>query len=829
MRLGAVTLGLLTACACAEPSARYLARIQSEVVVDLRRGDLTEAQTLAERGLDLTRSRPTSVSAWEFRLLRAESLILQLKATDPQADLTDEMPREAAFDSLRARQRYLQARANISQGRLKDALDAVEKGRRTASTRDVRFDLDVLSGQIRLRLGQREDAEALLRSVISEATVVGDHYHQAWALNDIGMARLLSNRFDEALSSFERVLSLRDLEPFTIYALSLHNAGTCYNELGELQRASELQRRAVAIHERHPPTNYYEQALGDLGRTYLEQGDVPRALSNLQRAFDVATSVHMNTDAALWAGSLAKAYIDLRRWDEAARFNEEATRIRRTSGTGRLMWNTLNAAEIVAGRGRLDEAKQLYTDAIAASITEPAVQWQANAGLAHLAIASHDETHAAEYFERTLQIIEQTRSDLLKTDYKLSYLSSLIRFYREYVDALIRNGRTDSALEVADSSRARILAERERTTSPGRISVARFRRAAALTGRPMLFYWLEPAQSYLWVVTASETQCVPLPGSGTIETLVREHHATIQSSLADPLSTQDTPGDRLYTALVSPAARWIPNGASIVIVPDGALHGLNFETLPVGGSRRHYWIEDVEIEIVPSLGLLTTLLEADSQRQRQRPIEIAPARSLLLVGAPSLSDPAFPTLRYAAAEMRMVAGHFDPGRVVSYDGARATPAAYRDAHPDRFALVHFTAHAETNVDSPLDSAVILATHDGTYKLYARDVAEQPLKLQADLVTVSACRGAGARAYSGEGLIGFAWAFLRAGARRVIAGLWDVDDQSTAALMNDLYERITAGDSPGRALRAAKLGLIRRGGKYVKPYYWGPFELFTVSP
>src|ERR1700736_3960229 len=143
--------------------------------------------------------------------------------------------------------------------------------------------------------------------------------------------------------------------------------------------------------------------------------------------------------------------------------------------------------------------------------------------------------------------------------------------------------------------------------------------------------------------------------------------------------------------------------ATLVSVPDGALHGLNGETLPAGGPRRHYWIEDVEIEIVPSLGLLTTSLEADGQSQKQGPMGSVSPRSLLLVGAPSLSDPAFPTLRYAAAEMRMVAGHFDPGRVVSYDGARATPAAYRDAHPGDFAMVHFTAHAETNVDSPLDS------------------------------------------------------------------------------------------------------------------------------
>ena len=96
--------------------------------------------------------------------------------------------------------------------------------------------------------------------------------------------------------------------------------------------------------------------------------------------------------------------------------------------------------------------------------------------------------------------------------------------------------------------------------------------------------------------------------------------------------------------------------------------------------------------------------------------------------------------------------------------------------------MHFTAHAEANTESPLDSAVILSQDGSGYKLYARDILEQPLS--ADLVTISACRGAGERKYAGEGLVGFAWAFLRAGAQRVIAGLWDVDDRSTAALMDE---------------------------------------------
>jgi CHAT domain-containing protein len=198
--------------------------------------------------------------------------------------------------------------------------------------------------------------------------------------------------------------------------------------------------------------------------------------------------------------------------------------------------------------------------------------------------------------------------------------------------------------------------------------------------------------------------------------------------------------------------------------------------------------------------------------------------STLIIGNPTPRLPEFPALKFARAEMTGVAGRFQPERVVSYEAERATPAAYRDARPERFSYVHFAAHATANRDSPLDSAVILSGSDETYKLYARDVAALPLS--AELVTVSACRSAGERAYSGEGLVGFAWAFLRAGARRVVAGLWDVDDQSTADLMDRLYAGIARGDRPSFALQQAKLGLARKGAP---PFAWGAFQLFTVAP
>ena len=81
---------------------------------------------------------------------------------------------------------------------------------------------------------------------------------------------------------------------------------------------------------------------------------------------------------------------------------------------------------------------------------------------------------------------------------------------------------------------------------------------------------------------------------------------------------------------------------------------------------------------------------------------------------------------------------------------------------------------------------------------------------------------------GEGLVGFAWAFLGAGARNRIAGLWEVDDRSTAQLMEAMYSELKRGSPPPQALRQAKLALVRSGGSFHKPYYWAPFQLFTVS-
>ena len=93
---------------------------------------------------------------------------------------------------------------------------------------------------------------------------------------------------------------------------------------------------------------------------------------------------------------------------------------------------------------------------------------------------------------------------------------------------------------------------------------------------------------------------------------------------------------------------------------------------------------------------------------------------------------------------------------------------------------------------------------------------------------SACYGAGTRTYSGEGLVGLAWAFLRAGAHRVVAGLWEVDELASVDLMDDFYSGLQAGQTASSALRSAKLKMLKSDGSYSRPYYWASLQLYVGS-
>jgi CHAT domain-containing protein len=282
----------------------------------------------------------------------------------------------------------------------------------------------------------------------------------------------------------------------------------------------------------------------------------------------------------------------------------------------------------------------------------------------------------------------------------------------------------------------------------------------------------------------------------------------------DPLSTRNEDGARLFEMLVLPAIAFIPKGSRVVVIPDGSLFGLNFETLPVESAAPHYWIDDVTVVDASSPMFISTASRT-SRRARGK---------ALLIGDPVSPSADFPPLPNAGIEISDIEKHFSSADVTLISGKNATPKAYADSQPGKFSYIHFVAHGTSSVTAPLDSAVILSRQGDSFKLYGRDIVNLPL--DGALVTISACHGVGTRNYSGEGLVGLSWAFLRAGASAVVAALWEVDDASTATLMDHFYDQLSKGVAPAEALRKAKLSLLHSGTVYSKPFYWAPFQYYA---
>jgi len=714
-------------------------------------------------------------------------------------------PAPNEWGDLELRRELDVANASAKLGRADAALSSLKRLKTTAEhSKSVLLlaQIETLLGALLARSGNSEDAEATLQSAVAHASASRAPYFEASAYINLSFTDLNRARFDDAIDYGQRAVKLAEpIQARRIIGAAYSNIATAYAWLGNFDQAIAVQQKALELHKAAGDEPNMQVSLGQIGNLHMLQQEPDLSVSSYEQAFQIATKDRLLSDASKWAGNLSDAFSDLQLWDKAEEWNNKARDLKlQISDLHLLPLLMMNAARIAEGRGKVSEAEQLYREVINKGAKEPGLAWEARAGLGQLYAEQKRFADANREFEGALSAIETTRADVRDPSSRISFLSHLVRFEQDYVDVLVEQGAGQRALKVAESSRARVLAERL-GSSPSEQALARIPNAVLLS------YWIAPRRSFLWVVNAAGTRRFDLPPAAVIEKLVAAHRRTIEDDLREPTSTE------LGDALLKPAQPLIPPHSRVIVVPDGPLHRVNLETLLVSSPQPHYWIEDVVLSVAPSLVLLQAATNPQSN-----------PKSLLAIGAPAEADPSFRPPTYAGRELENIGKYFTAGESRVITGPAATPDAYKLSDPQRFSLIHFAAHADANRVSPLDSAVILARGHEGFRLYARDVANVPL--HASLVTVSSCRSAGVKAYNGEGLIGFAWAFLGAGARSVIAGLWDVNDTSTATLMDSFYGEIAQGRDTATALHDAKLRLIASGGNMRKPYYWGPFQLYT---
>jgi CHAT domain-containing protein len=178
------------------------------------------------------------------------------------------------------------------------------------------------------------------------------------------------------------------------------------------------------------------------------------------------------------------------------------------------------------------------------------------------------------------------------------------------------------------------------------------------------------------------------------------------------------------------------------------------------------------------------------------------------------------------AEADQIGKLMPAGQVTALTGFDASPAAFRRADLARYDVIHVAAHTLLDNRHPELSGLVLSLvdhqgrpRDGFLRLF--DIYE--MKLRAELVVLSACETSIGPATRGEGMIGLSRGFLAAGARRVLASLWKVDDRATAEFMRHFYSDLVKGASAADALSAARHAM-RADPAWRSPYYWGAFVL-----
>jgi CHAT domain-containing protein/tetratricopeptide (TPR) repeat protein len=295
--------------------------------------------------------------------------------------------------------------------------------------------------------------------------------------------------------------------------------------------------------------------------------------------------------------------------------------------------------------------------------------------------------------------------------------------------------------------------------------------------------------------------------------------------------------------LLAPVAPQIARAQRLLILPDGPLHFLPFAALadPGTAAPAGFLIEALPIHVAASATVYAELRKRRRPRSEARlvafgdPLYPAPPAG---ASPEAARGPRLEPLPGTRAEIESLRALF-PGRARIFVGAEATEERVKAVGKDA-SILHLACHGLIDERFPLESALALTIPERQREgqdnglLQAWEIFEQ-VRLDADLVTLSACRSALGKELEGEGLMGLSRAFQFAGARSVLASLWQIGDASTSELMRRFYGYLQGGKAKDEALRLAQLDLLRgpievpAGTSRTRldashPFSWAAFEL-----
>ena len=779
-------------------------------IVCRRMGDVERAVTLYQRALPLARA--TNDRAIETNILNNLGVALKILG-----------------EYERARQMYEQSLANAR------------------AAHDRAAEVNALGNLVNLyrRLGRYDKSKQLGDDAIALAHARGDREIESHVLNNVADALEAMGEHELALERRREALAIaQETGDVSDQAYSLSGLAKSLHVVGHDDEAFATFSRALALFRQIRERFQERDLLADVAQFERDRGQLDDAARDAEASVDVDETLRAELTSPELRGSFVAA-----EHDKYELFIDILQRQDRASPGAGYDAAALRASERARARVLLD------------SLLDARVDLQAGISPA---------------------LLERERSTQKQLNTAADQLSKLLAGPGREPQARAAADKVEQLTSAYQQIQTEIRLQSPRyadLTQPHPLEASEIQRDIVDADTVLLEFALGDEKSWLWAVTPDSITSVELPPRSRIEPAARslysaftarqprsgESAAAYQRRLAaaDARLTRKTASfsQMLFGGIAGPlTGEW--RGRRLAIVPSGVLDYLPFSALPepqesgsVGrpaerGKRAKLLVASHEIVRIPSASVLAAIRRQTEGRRpaphavailadpvfehadprfagRTRAMPVKPAsdsRSPLLEDH-ALGRATFTRLLFSREEASTIASLAPARDVFDATGFDANRDAALSAHLSDYRIVHFATHGVLDTERPSLSGLVLSLFDkgGTPRNgYVRLPDIYNMRLNADLVVLSACQTALGKEITGEGLISLTRAFMYAGVPRVVASLWEVNDLATAELMKRLYRgMLKDGLRPAAALRTAQVEMSQEP-RWAAPYYWAGF-------
>ncbi len=698
---------------------------------------------------------------------------------------------------------------------------------------------------------------------LSQATKLNDMGAQIRYLTLVGDGLIQLQRNDQAISMFDQALAvgqtIPDLgQPVMTYA----GKAQALAALGRTAEAKKLLESVLEISHKRTALGYESEALLELAKLEERTGQNTQAIDHFTQAVAAATKVdghNLISEADL---ELSKVLAKEKRYGEAELAAKESVEASRAIGDKFLVPRSLaQLAAVEESRGKYHVADQLFneaTDVVEAilSTTTTANAKSSVAGSMDAIFLGHFELAAMHLNSpsKAFTVIEGVRGRSIADSLRFRRVSpepepaSLTRTEKEISQLQLR------FLKAGTRERKRLLTDllsleqRAIEIEAGQdppwlrqqmqpIPLARLQRTLG-GDEAFLEYVLTDPVSYCLAITRDHVEVLHLAGRSQIGKQVEAVLTALRKGGTDAAAEAT-----LYATVVGPMANVVSSKTRLTVVPDGPLYQLPLEMLGPRPDQR--LLTSHVVTYAPSGTVFTLLSEKKGSRPPLPLLAVATGTDSLVDARARLADQQrlgninreifdagssqLKPLPAANGEARMVAGMLGLDSVMLL-AEGATESALKKQPLGRFRVLHFAVHGLVSTNFPDRSALLLnadpaGNEDGFWQ--AREIART--QLNAELVTLSACDVGSGLIVGEESISNLVRPFLIAGARTVVANLWESNDDFSRGLMREFYTRLAGGMDKGRALQQAKLEMIRKYGQDASsPRLWAGFIMVGES-